>query len=99
MNRIIIDPHFCSREEYQELEDYLTQKSWDWREILKRNLCTEKTYDDHSLALKGLTEVVRQLNKEISNLKEHYNGHGHRELMKKNEYSIHDDNYQPVKKG
>ncbi len=33
MNKIIIDPHHCSREEYQELKDYLTRKTWDWQEI------------------------------------------------------------------
>lgn len=33
MNKIIINPHYCSREEYQELKDYLTRKCWDWQEI------------------------------------------------------------------
>ena len=33
MNKIIIKPHYCSREEYQELKDYLTDKCWDWQEI------------------------------------------------------------------
>lgn len=29
--KIIIDPHYCSREEYKELEDYLDEKCWDWK--------------------------------------------------------------------
>lgn len=33
MNNIIINPHYCSREEYQELKDYLTEKCWDWQEV------------------------------------------------------------------
>ena len=33
MNKIIIDPHYCSREEYQLLIDYLNIGSWDWREV------------------------------------------------------------------
>lgn len=33
MNKIIIDPHYCSREEYQELKDYLNNESWDWKTI------------------------------------------------------------------
>jgi len=33
MNKIIIDPHYCTREEYQELKDYLTDKTWDWQEV------------------------------------------------------------------
>lgn len=32
-NKIIINPHYCSREEYQELKDYLTEHTWDWQEI------------------------------------------------------------------
>lgn len=28
-----IDPHFCSREELQELTDYLEEKCWDYRII------------------------------------------------------------------
>lgn len=30
MNKIAIDPHNCSREEYQELIDYLEAQSWDY---------------------------------------------------------------------
>ena len=33
MNKIIINPHYCSKEEYQELKNYLTHKTWDWQEI------------------------------------------------------------------
>ena len=33
MNKIIIDPHYCTREEYQKLKDYLTKQGWDWQEI------------------------------------------------------------------
>ena len=29
---IEIKPHYASREEYQELKDYLTEKTWDWQE-------------------------------------------------------------------
>ena len=30
--KIIINPHYCTQEELQELKDYLTEKSWDWQE-------------------------------------------------------------------
>ena len=33
MNKIIINPRYCTREEYQELKDYLNFKTWDWQEI------------------------------------------------------------------
>ena len=33
MNQIIIKSNYCSREEYQELKDYLTEKCWDWQEV------------------------------------------------------------------
>ena len=32
MNLIVIDPHYCSREELKELQDYLDEQCWDWRE-------------------------------------------------------------------
>ena len=37
VNKIIINPHHCSREEYQELKDYLTEKTWDWQEVSSGN--------------------------------------------------------------
>ena len=33
MNKIIINPHYCTKEEYQTLKDFLTEDSWDWQEI------------------------------------------------------------------
>lgn len=42
MNKIIIDPHYCTREEYQELKDYLTEKTWDWQEISSGEENSEK---------------------------------------------------------
>ncbi len=33
MNNIIINPHYCTREEYQKLKDLLTEQCWDWQEI------------------------------------------------------------------
>jgi len=30
MEKIIINPHNCSREEYGELKKYLNEQSWDW---------------------------------------------------------------------
>jgi hypothetical protein len=35
MNKIIINPRDCSKEEYQKLKDYLTANCWDWQEISK----------------------------------------------------------------
>lgn len=32
MKKIIIDPHNCSKEEFQELKDYLDAQSWDYKE-------------------------------------------------------------------
>ena len=32
MKKIIIDPHNCSREEQQELIEYLNENSWDFKE-------------------------------------------------------------------
>jgi len=31
MDKIIIDPHHCSAEEYVDLQDYLTDNHWDWQ--------------------------------------------------------------------
>lgn len=36
MKKIIIDPHYCSREEYEELTEYLTSKSWDFKILDER---------------------------------------------------------------
>jgi len=33
MKKIIIDPHYCSREEMQELKNYLDDQSWDYKEV------------------------------------------------------------------
>ena len=33
MNKIIIDPHYCSIDEYDELKKYLTHYTWDWQEV------------------------------------------------------------------
>lgn len=33
MNKIIINPHYCSEEEYVDLKDYLNDNHWDWKEI------------------------------------------------------------------
>lgn len=30
MQKVTIDPHYCSREEYQELLDYLKNNCWDY---------------------------------------------------------------------
>ena len=32
MKKITIDPHHCSREEYQELIDYLERNCWDYKQ-------------------------------------------------------------------
>jgi 23S rRNA A2030 N6-methylase RlmJ len=37
MEKIMIDPHFCSREEYNELIDYLKEKCWDFKKIKGEN--------------------------------------------------------------
>lgn len=31
MDRIIIDPHYCSREDYNELLEYLKENYWDFK--------------------------------------------------------------------
>lgn len=31
MNKIIIDPHYCTQEEYQDLRSYLIDNNWDWK--------------------------------------------------------------------
>jgi len=33
MDKIIIDPHYCSREEYAELIKYLEDNCWDFRKV------------------------------------------------------------------
>lgn len=33
MDKIIINPHNCSREEFKELIDYLENNCWDYRII------------------------------------------------------------------
>ena len=32
MEKIIIHPHYCSREEYQELIEYLKKNCWDYKQ-------------------------------------------------------------------
>ena len=51
MNKIIINPHYCSREEYQELIDYLEEQCWSYT--------TEKNYKIQYLNLE--MQVVREL--------------------------------------
>ena len=31
MNKLIIDPHNCSRDEFAELKEYLDDKCWDYK--------------------------------------------------------------------
>jgi len=31
MKKIIIDPHYCSKEELGNLKEYLNRESWDWK--------------------------------------------------------------------
>jgi len=35
MNKIVIDPHDCSREEYEELREYLNNSCWDFYQLHK----------------------------------------------------------------
>lgn len=35
VKKIVINPHYCSREEYQELKDYLDKHTWDWSEEIQ----------------------------------------------------------------
>lgn len=66
MKTIIINPHNCSREEYQELLDYLENNSWDYTienqsedDIILQRLAPYISYDDPQEVLdkwKSLTE-------------------------------------------
>jgi hypothetical protein len=38
MKKIIIDPHYCSSEELEELKEYLEEKCWDWKEVTDKDL-------------------------------------------------------------
>jgi hypothetical protein len=40
LNKIIIDPHFCTQVEYQHLKNWLTNQTWCWSEIPTE--CEEK---------------------------------------------------------
>lgn len=33
MNKILINPHYCSREEYVDLITYLQDECWDFKEV------------------------------------------------------------------
>ena len=44
MNKLIIDPHNCSREEFQELENYLADNSWDYQEAPKEEETPEGSH-------------------------------------------------------
>ena len=33
MQNLLIKPHHCSREEYQELKDYLSKNCWDYEKV------------------------------------------------------------------
>ena len=33
MNKLVIDPHYCSREDYKTLIDYLDENHWDYKII------------------------------------------------------------------
>lgn len=53
MKTITIDPHNCSREEYQELLDYLENNSWDYQienqteeDVILQKLNPYISYDD-----------------------------------------------------
>ena len=34
---IQINPHYCTREEYKELLDYLSNNCWDYKKLKNRN--------------------------------------------------------------
>jgi len=44
MNKIIIDPHYCTREEHEDLIAYLDEQRWDWKEIKEEQKTREVFY-------------------------------------------------------
>ena len=55
MNKIVIDPHYCSKEEYQELKNYLTEKTWDWQEVSSG----EKEEEDEKKSIEVLQHTIK----------------------------------------
>lgn len=57
MNKIVINPHNCSREEYNELLEYLEEKCWDFFK-LKKNTNKAETIKDTFGKIIDLAEDV-----------------------------------------
>lgn len=52
MKKIIIDPHNCSREELEELKEYLDENCWDWKEE------SEPEVDTKTAKISRIKEII-----------------------------------------
>lgn len=59
MKKIIIDPHYCSREEYKELKDYLDAECWDYREEVQEEPEILYVLGDNTINGVSLNEKIR----------------------------------------
>ena len=59
MNKIIINPHNCSREDYKELVEYLENKFWDYREV-KMDSVIHADINENDILLKNYNSSIIQ---------------------------------------
>jgi hypothetical protein len=57
MRKIIIDPHNCSREELEELKQYLEDKCWDWKEEPEKE---EPEVDTKTAKISRIKEIIAE---------------------------------------
>jgi hypothetical protein len=80
MNKIIIDPHNCSREEMAELKEYLDAQSWDYKEVEEeQEPDVDYILKDGSIHIIGSHNV--SLNEKIREEELHEYGIVHRESL------------------
>ena len=60
-NKIIIDPKNCSREDFQELIDYLEEKCWDHSVIEKQTESLPKLKNDFEKVIDLAEDLIHQL--------------------------------------
>lgn len=61
MNKITINPHNCSHEEYQELLDYLDGSCWDYSSVSKEVEHTGYTIDEAKCMLSEIPEHILKI--------------------------------------
>lgn len=61
MNKIIINPHYCSQEEYDNLIDYLSDESWDCTFLNPNSMDSEEIKNSFGKVIDLAEEIINKM--------------------------------------